>query len=337
MRQRLLTVERLEHVARQALIGGYGRIIPWSETDRFGLGSADPYAGRPRRVVELLCSMDCEQPYEAVLHARYSATHDKRVKPLTVVIHSRCRKCTACRERRSMFWKARAFTEYQKSIRTLFGTLTIRPEWDVILDARCRVRLYKKGVTFDTLPPEQMFAERVVEGGREITAYLKRLRGDAKSARRPAFRYLLIAEAHNGAKTSDAKRGRPHWHVLFHETNSEELLVQPHEWYRDKAGNVVSDRYGNALVDNSAFLKSQWKLGYSNFCQAGTPQAALYLCKYLTKETGSRVRASFRYGAEAPEKTSERDSATISDAESRSVNAGPTLEEGKKNEVYKTE
>lgn len=196
-----------------------------------------------------------------------------------------------------MFWRGRAFTEYQKSYRTIFGTLTTSPEFDMRLDAEIQVALAKRGTDFARLPEIEQFRERVKYGGREVTSYLKRLRGSARSSRRLQFSYLLIAEAHNSVKTAGAKRNRPHWHVLFHETDQSRLLVTPDELAIDRRGVVRTDKYGNPYLADTSFLKTHWTVGFSTFLIAGSPQAATYVCKYLTKEASFRIRASFRYGA----------------------------------------
>lgn len=286
MRRRFTTVERLEHIATEALLGRYGTISSWSDTQTL------------RRRVHLHCQMDCENPHEYELHARDSATHGKAVKPLTVVVHSRCRKCEKCRKRRTMFWSARAVTEWTIAPTTLFGTLTLRPEKDVEVDALARVHLAERGVDFDRdLSRDEQFRARVKFAGLELTKFLKRVReGDVRRGR-PDIRYLLIAEAHNGALTSDAKRYRPHWHCLLHEQTKDARLVMPDEWARKPSGDLACDKYGNPYLSDASFLKRQWIYGYSTFALCRTPQAAGYLCKYLTKaELDTRIRASFRYG-----------------------------------------
>ncbi|MEM2002416.1 MAG: hypothetical protein QXT77_07220 [Candidatus Methanomethylicaceae archaeon] len=311
MRTRMISVERLEQIAITAIQGGYGRVETWRDT------------GRVRRLVRLAISMDCEDPHFCELHARYSGNHYKRVKPLTVVIESRCRKCAACKERRRVFWAARAKTEWTESALSLFGTLTFSPENDMMLDARARLRLSALGVDFDALPPAELFRERVKEAGAEVTLWLKRLRNsDRRRKLRP--RYLMVAEAHSSARTSELKRGRPHFHILLHQQIGAEALVLPHEWAVDRDGNVRTDKLGNPLLADTSFLKAQWKLGFSSFALCRSPQAAAYLCKYLTKEeTSTRIRASFRYGTRGEAEASER-----SDARSPSTTplaGGPTM------------
>lgn len=284
MRKRYIAVERLEAVATAALIGGYGTLETWRDT------------GRVRRRVSLSLAMDCENPYKAELFGRYSSQHAKRVKPMSILVEARCRKCARCLERKAMYWRGRAFTEYGKARRTFFGTLTTSPEWDVRLDCHIQVELAKRGVDFARLPEPEKFRERVKYGGAELTTYIKRLRGAARSVRRLDFRYLLIAEQHDSDKTSDAKRGRPHWHALFHEMSEEGSLCLPHELARDKFGNVRTDRYKNPILGDAAFLKREWKAGFSTWILAGTPQAATYCCKYLTKANAYRIRCSGGYG-----------------------------------------
>lgn len=283
----MISIERLEAVARAALIGGYGVLHTWDpQRDR-------RFGGTPRRLVSLHIAMDCRDPYHVELHSRLNGAHNGNRKPLTVRIETRCRKCPPCRERRQMFWRARAITEFQNSPRSLFGTLTTHPDFDARLDAYARLELSERGVDFDRLSDEERFRARVKYGGHEITKWLKRLREGNTSHVKPQFRYLLVAEAHKGERTSTLKYGRPHWHVLLHEVDLSRPLVNTDEW----SGKF--DKHGNLTVSDESFLKAQWHLGHSSFSHCRTPQAAGYLCKYLTKEeTQVRLRNSFKYGHE---------------------------------------
>lgn len=192
-----------------------------------------------------------------------------------------------------MFWRGRAVTEFQSAWRTLFGTLTFSPDEDVKTDAIARLESSARGVDFDSLDPPDKFRERTKVAGRQVTLWLKRLRKGDPSHVKPPIRYLIVAEAHDGARTSAEKRGRPHFHFLIHEMDPQRPLVAADEW------SGRTDRYGNPTVSDSAFLKRNWVAGYSSVAHCRTPQAASYLCKYLTKEdTRVRVRASFRYGRE---------------------------------------
>ena len=79
-----------------------------------------------------------------------------------------------------MFWSARAVTEWTIAPMTLFGTLTLRPEKDVEVDALARVHLAERGVDFDRdLSRDEQFRARVKFAGLELTKFLK----DRKSTR----------------------------------------------------------------------------------------------------------------------------------------------------------
>lgn len=298
MRRKIVSVETLERIATNAMLGGYGRVKYWRENFMTADGGVslrlDPHGGLNRRYVVLECSMDCFDPFEYEMHGRYSATHGKRVKPIIVLVRSRCRKCEACKKRRQMFWQARALTEYALSYRSIFGTLTFTPENDVMIDALARIEQSECGVDFDALNENERFRVRAEVGGREVTKWLKRLRSGDLRHDKPQFRYLIVAEAHLSASTSAEKRGRPHFHVLLHESDPGHQLVNSDEW-SDRC-----DKYGNRYVADQSFLKAQWHAGFSRFSHCGSPQAASYLCKYLTKdELAVRIRASFKYGREA--------------------------------------
>lgn len=204
-----------------------------------------------------------------------------------------------------MFWTARARAEYMASPLTLFGTLTFSPEMDVRLDAE--MQLFRDPVTrqkrlenvFD-LPAPELFRERVKFAGNEVTKWLKRLRSSDRS-RRLGLRYLLVAEAHASGRTSDLKRGRPHFHCLIHQAEGAPIAL-PSEWAVDPSGQVRADKHGNPFLAEHAFLKRAWQGGFSSFAMCRTPQAAGYMLKYLTKEESAvRIRASFRYGANGSE------------------------------------
>lgn len=291
-------------MAVRAIANGYGYVLRWEDVRRDLSGrpiGLDPHGGQFRRTVKLELAGDCEAPTYAELHSRHSAEHGKKVKPITVMIEARCRKCGPCRETRAMQWRARAISEFRMAQRSLFGTLTVDPEHDAQIDALARLELSEAGVDFDRLSEAEKFIERCKIGGREITKYLKRLREGDTRHDRPDFRYLLVAEAHNGVRTSELKRNRPHWHILLHEMDLSHPLVLPDEWATSANGVPLTDRYGNSQVGNSAFLKAQWRLGHSSFALCRTVQAAAYVCKYLTKEDAQvRIRASGRYGRLLP-------------------------------------
>lgn len=292
-RKRFITIERLERIAIKAIQGGYAIL----DTDRVN--------GRPRRIVRLKLSMGCVNPGSFELHARISDVHTRRLPPMTIYGDTRCRKCEPCQKNRARFWTGRAMTEYGIWPTTIFGSFTLSMDQHYLLDSRARVRLatgadkhgeikFKSGVDFDTLTPVQKFAEQSREFGFELTDYLKRLRKGDKTHDKPAVRYLLVAEAHDGERTDPRLRGRPHYHVLLHELRAG-ALVLPDEWVLKKYQTKSGWKDG-LFVTDSAFLRKNWQLGFTKFQLAENARAASYLCKYLTKTLLVRVRASQGYG-----------------------------------------
>lgn len=182
--------------------------------------------------------------------------------PLTLLMSLRCRKCDPCRMRRQRMWSSRAKAETQASVRTWFGTLTLNPAAHMTMLSRARVRLAQQGVDLDAEPYGEQFLQRHFECSIEITKYLKRIRKESGAK----FRYLLVAEHH--------KSGLPHYHVLLHE--------------RDGIG--VKHRT----------LATQWQIGFEKWRIVSDIREAAYLCKYLSKATVARVRASGAYGQAEP-------------------------------------
>lgn len=160
-----------------------------------------------------------------------------------------------------MLWTTRAKAEVQAAPRTWFGTLTLSPEAHMTMVSRARARLLVQGIDFERLPLGEQFTERVHEVNIEVTKYLKRVRKACGS-----FRYLLVVEHH--------KSGLPHLHFLIHEI---------------ELGAV---KY--------AVLAEQWQLGHEKIRLLADGDNAAYLCKYLSKATVARVRASGGYGDGSP-------------------------------------
>lgn len=306
VRQRWVSVERLEEVARNAILGGYGKVVPYL-ADCEGLVA--------RRRVSIDCAMDCESPGEFELWARWSATHGKSVRPIGVHVRTRCRKCFLCKRRKSMFWAGRAVTEYQLWPRTLMGTFTMSLDSHNDLDYRITARLARGRVDFRTLSEEERFAERCKEFGYEVTKWFKRLRKGDASHVKPQFRYLLVAERHDSEFTGPEMRGRPHFHVLLHEMQAGALVRGSPQaaiaagridtWCDVEGGEyecrMVRDRRGRwvpaAFVRDDAFIRKNWTFGHTKFQWASNANSAFYVCKYLTKAMSARVRASEHYGA----------------------------------------
>lgn len=287
MRKRYVTVERLEEVARNALAGGYGRLEYYEDN------------GAPRRLVTLTIKHDCQNPYLYEIHARYSAAHHRRVRPMMIRGTARCRKCEACLDYRAWQWTSRAKSEMATSGMTLFGTFTMSPEQHYLLDAQIvrgtRLpdgRWRRPPCDIRALSADEVFTKRVQAFGDRLTEYLWRIR-KGRDGVRPAVRYLLVAERHDGDATSDVMRGRPHYHVMLHTDTSGTLvrgdpLANDGEWFVNKRGEI--------FVADTAWLRRQWQFGFTKFQLATSGKAAWYVCKYISKSLTCRVRASQRYG-----------------------------------------
>lgn len=290
---------RLRQIAVKAVAEGYGEVV------------------KPRHV-HLNIAMDCTDPYRFELFARSRKIVGRVV--YTVTAESRCRKCEACNRRKSMFWTGRAISEYHRAARTWFGTLTLSPQEHYVIDARAQARLGRSGVNWQQLSAKEQFAERAKELGVEATKFIKRLRNGnlvtlpegvagPQIPHKPKIRYLLVAEMHDSAQTSDEMRGRPHFHMLLHEAEAGALVVGKPltALFAGRSLEMEMRKYktrngwkpGVFAADNS-FLRRNWTLGHTKFQLAESPMSAAYVCKYLTKALAVRVRASQGYGVERP-------------------------------------
>lgn len=137
------------------------------------------------------------------------------------------------------------------------GTLTLAPKRHYHAYASASARLALHGIDIDTLSPGVQFNERHKEISKEITRYVKRVRKGSGP-----LRFLLVAEKH--------RSGLPHYHMLIHE--------------KDTVGT------------REQVLSAQWTWGFSRWRVIAEKKQATYLCKYLGKELGARVRASQLYG-----------------------------------------
>lgn len=184
---------------------------------------------------------------------------------LWVSMTVRCRRCANCLRVRSWEWSQRARNELASWPRSYLGTLTLSPESQLLMTYRAHERLEAERVGWNTLTAGEQWMYRVRECGEEITRYMKRVRKEMATR----SRYLLVAEAH--------KSGDPHFHMLFHEC----------------------ERFSPEAFDTYHVLKSQWKLGFSDFggIDFGDVRGARYVTKYLAKSALARVRASARYGS----------------------------------------
>lgn len=119
-------------------------------------------------------------------------------------------------------------------------------------------RLRASRETISSLDAAEQFRLLADELGQEATRWLKRIRSKTGAP----FRYLLVAEEH--------KTGDPHLHVLLHEF-----------------GEPITKRV----------LEGSWVTGFTHWRLVGDDRrAAYYVCKYLSKDLRTRVRASLGYG-----------------------------------------
>lgn len=177
----------------------------------------------------------------------------------TLTMDVKCRQCPTCLRHRAAHWRMRAQGEILAAPRTWFGTLTLSSEAHNRMSMQAHARLSKGGTALLELSPIEQFREEHSEISKEITKWLKRVRFESNSK----LRYCLVAEAH--------KSGLPHYHILIHE------------------GIGSSSVYERTL-------RKQWHHGFSKFNLVHDKRAAAYVCKYLSKSSLARVRASIDYG-----------------------------------------
>lgn len=201
----------------------------------------------------------CQAPIQLPAIGLPSMFDDQPGVPLTLTLPARCRKCEGCLTHRRRLWTARARDMIAVARRTWFGTLTVAPAERFKMRIRVeRRRLRAGGEAISSLDATEQFRLLADELGTEATRWLKRVRSVAKGP----LRYLLVAEEH--------KTGDPHLHVLLHE-------------------------FGEPITKRE--LENQWRYGFSHWRLVGEDQrAASYVCKYLSKDLRTRVRASIGYG-----------------------------------------
>ena len=180
-----------------------------------------------------------------------------------IEIWTRCRKCPECLRQRARLWRARARSEIEEAPRTWFVTYTFNEVHRYHARLKARQLLRKRtGEEFEELSADGQFMLLHDVLARELTLMVKRLRKNSKAR----LRYAIVAEAHED--------GFPHYHGLIHE------LVP----------GTVSERA----------LRSEWRGHGLGYCEAklveDAGRGAAYVCKYLTKSSLARVRASQNYG-----------------------------------------
>lgn len=223
-------------------------------------------------------SGSCERPVPVSLHSRQtglaknlSKAGAKAPPGIELNLFTRCRRCEACLRYTSWLWRSRAVYECEEADKTWFVTFTASPDWHIRCDHDCATRERN----FWGQPPDKIFAARSKVMGREMTLFMKRLRKQTRSR----IRYLLVTEQHDSAETSEFMRFRPHLHMLLH--------------VEAGSANTVTKRD----------IEDQWPHGHVKAKLCG-PEAAWYVCKYISKSMNARVRASIGYGLEKFEEVS---------------------------------
>jgi len=279
-RPRQMTVEGLHALACRG--AQFGATPKWDERSVDANGRF-----KPLRQIEWNLAGGCVNPPTVKLWSKVSAYMSRTVKPYSVEMTVRCRKCGWCLMQRRHLWAHRAIEEYNRSARTWFGTLTLHPESHFRALTRARSQdLQRSSVPWDDLSPQDKFCALVKEHGRELTLFVKRVR---KNSGAP-MRYLMVAEAH--------KSGLPHFHILVNEADF-------------------------MLPVRKAVLKAAWSEGFTRWSLVSDPRAAAYVCKYLAKDALTRVRASARYGSGPQSGTSIIASREIGPLPAPALAAGP--------------
>lgn len=135
--------------------------------------------------------------------------------------------------------------------------------WFVTLTLRptqryvCECIATKRDILYGERTQDEQDRARFAVIVEEIQRFLKRIRKNSKAK----LRYMLVQELH--------KSGEPHYHLLIHEVS----------------GTLTK-----------AVLQAGWRWGFSQ-AKLADPKTAIYVCKYLTKTQGARVRASLGYGS----------------------------------------
>lgn len=198
------------------------------------------------------------------LQSRYWYGDRSHNFPLFVELIAACRRCEPCRRRRARLWAHKAMAEVERASRTWFATFTARPDEQYRWAGLASLARYEASAPFTAESEAIAFADVCAVASADITRYVKRVRKESAAP----LRYLIVTERH--------KSGDPHFHAFVHE-------VDP------------------AKPIRKAVLRAQWIHGFSRFklLEPGEGRAAAwYLCKYLSKDLSSRVRASIRYGKE---------------------------------------
>lgn len=231
--------------------------------------------------------------------------------PTGLTILFRCKKCRSCQAFRAWDWARRAEREFDRSAATWFGTLTLSPASHALVDqwvADGKLWPDRSRLSDDEFN-SRLFAARarIVAGRVKTWLRLVRYWADMRLNKRGLVRYLLVAERHNSCETAAEMRGRPHFHLLLHETVPSAAFEGDLAkcWQGQDNGELVRRKYKNSAGEwvpgvfaaDGAIARKAWVLGHSKFQHCADAKAAYYLCKYMHKSGEFRVRSSLRYGA----------------------------------------
>lgn len=277
------------------------------ENARFHHGRPD-WRGRTAVHVRVDHTGRCERPIGLHWRANAVSALPPTIRAYHVTHLVRCKKCRECKALRAWQWSEAAERMYDATGATWLCTFTMSPIEHARLDMRRR----------KAFGPDDLFKARCEVFSKELTKWLKRVR-DAEYKRRrkwffeestesrelrgrAEFTYMMVAEPHDGPKTSDWLRGRPHFHLALHEAEPGELI------HFDEAGMFKNPKTGKLELRarNDSMVKLKWKFGHCSFVAAENAKGAKYLCKYVADNAVWRIRASIGY-SEVPEEVPSSD------------------------------
>jgi len=252
-----------------------------------------------------------DRPQAAHNEARYAINPNT---PKWLEVFARCRKCQNCMEQRARLWRGRILGELrlaeQEIRRTWFVTLTASPAMRWKYRMRATLKFNEGGkaplanggcADFEHLSQTERFGLIHSEISADLTLWLKRIRHLPVSKWRAVRRYRKqrFRESHSAAETmryireweveNPCPRPARFSFVIVTEAHKKREVF-PHY-------HVLITEHEGRLSEED--LRTQWRsrIGFAEAkLMRGPPEGALYLCKYLTKDSRARVRASIGYG-----------------------------------------
>ena len=219
----------------------------------------------------------CEEPHWldfcGLLGARYEGFGEYFREAVSVAVP--CRRCPTCLRIKRSHWRERAMVECGRSMRTWFGTLTFSPACAFQLVCAARQWAFIRREDYDAYTERKRFTAMAREGGKLVTKWIKRVRKAVSQS--GSFRYLLVVERHTGF---GPHHGYPHFHLLVHEPIFGARYTE----------RLLRDRWDHGQITQFKLVDVEDKQRSVN-----------YVCKYITKDAETRVRASQRYGLTASE------------------------------------